>query len=225
MGLRSVGEGLRSSSNVHWALGSVVLLLVLLNLITPALLSGEGATFLSEGNLSVTLSTNGTLSFAVGSYGNVAYSSLDVGINTSAPARVAAGNATGLRWDLWHNSSEVLAAVFNVSDDVPFAVNVTALYISSTGGSGGNTETMTYGTFAFVPSTSGGSWTLTVYPLYPLSGPNPLPGGAGPFTWHASDLPQTLVLAQGPPVALSSVSAERTPGSTSLPRWGEGGRP
>lgn len=204
---------LGSEANVHFAFAAVALLLLLVNLLTPSLLNGgfsPNGTFLSQGSLYVALSGDENLTFALESQGHVQYSFVTVGVNLSASAAPGTfpGNATTPRtWDRWVNSTDVLASVLLVDNlSAPgrseFLLNVTAA----------TSSVLDVGTFAFQFQGSGMSARVTIYPIWPLHGPYTLPGGSSPVTWKATDLPQAVLLAQGPATATaSSFAAPLTP--------------
>lgn len=197
----------------HWALGFVALLLLVLNLLTPGLLNGPAAGFLGEGTLYVSSTPGGALSFVVETEGHLELARVVVALNLSAST--SPGNATTYRhWDRWVNSSDVVAATFNVTS-VSFVVNVTAWYANGTTGSGPSAPTATIGTFAFLLASSSSGLQLTVTPLYPLSGTWTLPDGGTPSTWSTADLPVSLPLAQ-PPASVTG------PAPLGIPQGGGG---
>lgn len=193
-----------AQANLHFAFGSVAMLLILLNLLTPSLLSGAtSGTFLGEGDLYVTAPNSTTLAFVIETEGHVEFAKVVVAVNLSAPSTV--GNATTLRhWDLWYNASNVVAATFNVTS-VSFVVNVTAWYAPGSVGGGNDAPAATIGTFDFQLSGSGSALAVVVTPIYPLLGTGALPGGGGPLSWQYADLPWVLPLAQPPATATGPV--------------------
>ncbi len=199
---------LGSEANVHFAFAAVALLLLLVNLLTPALLNGgfsPNGTFLSQGGLYVGLSGNDNLTFALESAGHVQYAFIGIGLNLSASVAGVPfpGNATTPRsWDRWINSTNALASVFMVGNlsqpgRSEFLVNVTA----------SSSSVLDVGTFAFLFQGSGSAARITVYPIWPLHGPTTIPGGPQPVSWGPQDLPQALLLAQGPAPATGSALA------------------
>jgi hypothetical protein len=206
------------STTTHWALGSVALLLLLVNLMTPALLNGfsNSGGFLGEGTLYVSATPGGELTFVVTTEGHVELARIVVALNFSAPN--PPGNATTYRhWDRWMNSSDTVAASFNVSAP-SFVVNVTAWYVNGSAGNGPNAPAATVGTFAFLVSGSGPQLSITVTPIYPLVGTGSLPEGGASSVWTSSLLPGDLALAQPPSTATGPAPALHP--STPFPREG-----
>jgi hypothetical protein len=206
-------------ASVHWTFGSVALLLVFVNLLTPSLLGGglsAGSTFLAQGVITVDLSTNGNLSFLVEGSGHVMFAQVSIGLDRS-PA-VFPGNSSSLwTWNTWSNGSLVVAGIMTVNGTLHFILNVTTVYLAAAPASAPPNSveaTISRGVFAFALAPPGSTWGLTVFPLYPLSGPATIPGGDSKSLWSASALPQTLPLAEFPAV---TVPASMYPTGTTVP--------
>ena len=220
---RRAGTPEATPGSLHWTLGSVALLLLFVNLLTPSLLSGgipAGGTFLSQSVLYVSLSANDTISFLVESNGHVVLANVSVAVNRSTPASAAPGNASTYRhWDVWSNATQVVAASLSVNGSRRFVVNITSVYVApAPSGAPPNTVEASFGrgVFLFGLGPVGQPFALTVVPLYPLAGPGMLPGGSAVITWTATDLPGTLELGTLPAV-LVPASEYPTP---SLPSGG-----
>lgn len=200
-------------ANIHLAFGSVAVLLVLLILLTPALENGGltgGSTFLAQGEVLVDLNSTDTWLFTVTSYGNVVFSSIDIGVNLTVVGPVP-GIATQERtWNVWTNATDVQELTAKVSGHPFVEVNVTEVYVSpSTSGSSSET-TVTYGVYAFdLISTPGGQFVVET-PVYPISTTDPvtLPASSeGGNSWAIATLPQSVALAQGPSTPTSDTAA------------------
>jgi hypothetical protein len=180
--------------SLHWAFATVAILLALLILVTPALEEGipAGGTLLSQGVLYVSLDRTGNVSLLLEGLGHVTFSSLAVGVNRSA--HDVPGNATSVRQYLWTNVSSQVAEVVTVSGTGFFVVNVSTVYDS--GGQLAESQGvfgLWLSPFPLTPSS-----TLTVIPVWPLSGPVTLPQGTSARSYPVGSLPQPLDLLLAP---------------------------
>lgn len=136
------------------------------------------------------------------SSGHETYAVISIGFNRTPILSDFPGNASSAwHWDRWTNVSQVQAGIVTVNGTLHFVLNVTAVYLApapSNAPAGSVEATVSRGVFSFALAPPGSPWGLTVFPLFPLVGAVTIPGGASKDLWGASDLPQTLPLAEYP---------------------------
>ncbi len=198
-GISLVARFASPHGSLHWAFGSVALLLVLLILLTPSLENAGlpgGSSVLTAGELRVDR-VNSTVELYALSLGQVRFAFITFALNDS-PAAPPATLTLPSHWDRWSNFTDRIAASFFVTNQTYFVVNVTMGYeVAPPSATAPAQYLISWGVFALVLSPTGAPTTMTVYPLAPLTGPDTLPV-TSPITWSLSTLPQTLALAQGP---------------------------
>jgi|GEM_PF-6380838 hypothetical protein len=186
---------------LHWAFGSLALLLILLILITPTLETGGfslPAPALTQGVLRIDVLNGSTVLLYAESLGGVRYQSISIALNETPVGSPGRPGTVPPHWNVYWNVSQRLVLTAVVTNLSFFLVNVSMVYATPSS-SGGLLETLSWGMFEFTLTPTFSPTLLTVYPLAPLRGPVVLPI-ASPTSWALSSLPQSVALAQGPTV-------------------------